>query len=162
MAQIVPQNAATMSVNIRLMPCRANCWQTRRLQQARHRGHRHVCQRAAEQVRKPCCPDNAGQNFQLRCAARQCAGRVQPCFGLDDAQPAGGQLTGKLVHGLDAAQMDRHGGYVPYQRDGIPPRQVRRRKDAVGQNIDVEVPHAEAGGHDLHGLLRAEHLAAVF
>ena len=85
-----------------------------------------------------------------------------PCFGLDDAQPAGGQLTGKLVHGLDAAQMDRHGGHVPHQRDGIPPRQVRRRKDAVGQNIDMEVPHAEAGGHDLHGLLRAEHLAAVF
>jgi hypothetical protein len=26
----------------------------------------------------------------------------------------------------------------------------------------MEVPHAEAGGHDLHGLLRAEHLAAVF
>ena len=73
-----------------------------------------------------------------------------------------GQLTGKLVHGLDAAQMDRHGGHVPHQRDGIPPRQVRRRKDAVGQNIDMEVPHAEAGGHDLHGLLRAEHLAAVF
>ena len=28
MAQIVPQNAATMSVNIRLMPCLAKCWQT--------------------------------------------------------------------------------------------------------------------------------------
>ena len=51
---------------------------------------------------------------------------------------------------------------MPHQRDGIPPRQVRRRKDAVGQNIDMEVPHAEAGGHDLHGLLCAEHLAAVF
>ena len=51
---------------------------------------------------------------------------------------------------------------MPHQRDGIPPRQVRRCKDAVGQNINVEVPHTEAGGHDLHGLLRAEHLAAVF
>ena len=39
---------------------------------------------------------------------------------------------------------------------------VGRRKNAVGHHIHVKIRYAQAFGHDLHRLLYAEHLAAVF
>ena len=51
---------------------------------------------------------------------------------------------------------------MPHQSGRIPAGQMGGYKDAVGQHIGVKIPHAEAGRHDLHRLLDAEHLAAVF
>ena len=82
-------------------------------------------------------------------------------LGFDDAELAGSQFAGKLVHGLDPAQMDGYGGHVPHQRDRLPAGQVGRCKNAVGQHIDVKILHTKAGGHNFHRLLHAEHLAAV-
>ena len=66
--------------------------------------------------------------------------------------------AGNGVDGLHMAQVGRNHRNMPYSAD----RSVLGgSKNAVGQHINMEIHNAEAAGHDLHGVLRAEHLAAI-
>ena len=104
-------------------------------------------------------PHRPAEDLGRRPGKGDAPGRRQFQFGLVQAHPAFGQLAGELVHRRHPAQMDGADGDVAHLADlgG-----ARRREDAVGQHIDVELPQVEAAGHDLHGLFDPEHLGPVF
>ena len=66
------------------------------------------------------------------------------------------------VRGTDRAPVDGVRRHMADETDVVGAAHGCRREDAVCQHVDMKVPHTQAAGHDLHRLLDAKDLAAVF
>ena len=156
-ATAVPAAAARMSVKNAAEPPPAAQLGQQALGGAGQQRHRGLGKKAAEQPGKAGAARRRGRRQRQHAAGGQRADVRQAGLGAFQIQFAGGQLTRKLVHRLHPAQMDGGGRHVADLAAA-----AGRDKDAVCQHIDVELADAQALGHDLHCLLDAEHLAAVF
>ena len=116
---------------------------------------------AAEQKGKAAAAHHARQQRDPGTVSRNGAGIAEGLFGAFHIQLARRHFPGDGVHRLHPAQMDTHPGHMAHGADGsvLP---FGRSKDPVGEHIHMKVFDPQAVGHDLHGVLGAENLAAVF
>ena len=127
-------------------------------QQPAQRTHQHFRQAAAKQHGKAAGPHGAcytvvqwGEGGHPLHPLKFQLGAVQVQFAIR-------HTAGNGVDGLHMAQVGGNRRNMPHSAD----RSVLGgSKNAVGQHINMEIHNAEAAGHDLHGVLRAEHLAAI-